>query len=38
MAPATGRLPGNANLGGEQAEADPLLEFVFYQSSDYETI
>lgn len=28
----------NANLGGEQAEADPLLEFVFYQSGDYETI
>jgi hypothetical protein len=33
-----GRLKSNANLGGEQAEADPLLEFVFYQSGDYNAI
>jgi hypothetical protein len=32
------RPQSNANLGGEQAEADPLLEFVFYHSGDYETI
>jgi hypothetical protein len=38
MASAGGRLQSNANLGGEQAEADPLLEFVFYRSGDYETI
>jgi hypothetical protein len=33
-----GRLRGGANLGGEQAENDPLLEFVFYRSGDYNTI
>jgi hypothetical protein len=33
-----GRLQSNANLGGEQAEADPLLEFVFYRSGDYKAI
>lgn len=38
MASAAGHLQGNANLGGEQAEADPLLEFVFYRSGDYGTI
>lgn len=38
MVSAAGRLQNNANLGGEQAEADPLLEFVFYRSGDYETV
>lgn len=33
-----GNLRGGANLGGEQAENDPLLEFVFYRSDDYNTI
>lgn len=33
-----GRLRGGANLGGEQAEADPLLEHVFYRSADYNSI
>jgi hypothetical protein len=31
-------LRGGVSLGGEQAEADPLLEYVFYQSSDYNSI
>lgn len=38
MTSAARRPQSSANLGGEQAEADPLLEFVFYQSGDYETI
>jgi hypothetical protein len=38
MTSTVGHLQGNANLGGEQAEADPLLEFVFYRSGDYETV
>lgn len=38
MTASVGHLQKNANLGGEQAEADPLLEFVFYRSGDYETI
>jgi hypothetical protein len=38
MTSAARRPQSNANLGGEQAEADPLLEFVFYRSGDYETI
>ena len=33
-----GPLRGGKNLGGEQAENDPLLEFVFYRSGDYEAI
>lgn len=33
-----GRLRSNFNLGGEQAEADPLLELAFYQSPDFEVI
>lgn len=33
-----GHLRGGTNLGGEQAENDPLLEFVFYRSGDYDTI
>lgn len=32
------RLRSDANLGGEQAEADPLLQFVFYESADYHAI
>lgn len=38
MTSTVGHLQSNANLGGEQAEADPLLEYVFYRSGDYETI
>lgn len=38
MADKQGRLRSNFNLGGEQAEADPLLEHAFYESSDYSTI
>ena len=38
MAQPRARLKGRANLGGEQAEADPLLEFVFYRSGDYDAI
>ena len=33
-----GRLTRGVNLGGEQAENDPLLEFVFYRSGDYHAI
>jgi hypothetical protein len=33
-----GRLRGGVNLGGEQAEADPLLGYVFYRSVDYNSI
>jgi hypothetical protein len=38
MSQNRGHLQSNANLGGEQAEADPLLEFVFYRSGDYSAI
>jgi hypothetical protein len=38
LARQRGRLRGGASLGGEQAEADPLLEFVFYRSGDYNSI
>jgi hypothetical protein len=34
----TSRIKNGFNLGGEQAEADPLLQEAFYESADYETI
>jgi len=38
MAAARRRLTADFNLGGEQAEADPLLEAAFYESSIYRAI
>jgi hypothetical protein len=35
---ATNRRGSNFNLGGEQAEADPLLRDAFYESDDYLTV
>ncbi|GIF97011.1 P-loop ATPase, Sll1717 family [Catellatospora citrea] len=35
---ATSRIKNGFNLGGEQAEADPLLQDAFYESGDYATI
>ncbi|GII34163.1 P-loop ATPase, Sll1717 family [Planotetraspora mira] len=32
------RIRSNFNLGGEQAEADPLLELAFYETGDYSAI
>lgn len=32
------RIAPNFNLGGEQAEADPLLEEAFYESSIFDAI
>jgi hypothetical protein len=32
------RLTSNVSLGGEQAEADPLLQHAFYESGDYKAI
>ena len=34
----TRRLGGDFNLGGEQAEADPLLQAAFFESGDYAAI
>lgn len=33
----TRRLRSDFNVGGEQAEADPLLSLAFFESDDYKT-